>query len=116
MAGLHPSDGQALPPRLAEQSGDQEGSQVQKCHIFERERHLTPLRVGGSVPEANSHRHNTLAPFLRPLLCSLIPPQRAKRNLAQKINPAPTPAEVSCRGGWHEACSRFGRLGQGAVL
>jgi hypothetical protein len=40
-------DGQALTPRLAEQSGDQEGSQVQKCHIFERERHLTPLRVGG---------------------------------------------------------------------
>jgi hypothetical protein len=92
MAGWHSSDGQALTPRLAEQSGDQEGSQVHQAQLGERERHLTPLRVGGSVPEANSHRHNTLAPFLIPLLCSLIPPQRAKRNLAQKINPAPTPA------------------------
>lgn len=46
MAVFHTAACQALTPRLAEQSGDQEGSQVQKCHIFERERHLTPLRVG----------------------------------------------------------------------
>ena len=83
MAGVHPANCQALTPRLAERSGDQEGESGAKMPIFERERHLTPPPLGGSVPDRNLIIHNTLFPFLTPLLCSLIERENPTPNLAQ---------------------------------
>ena len=87
---LPTADCQALTPRLAERSGDQEGESGAKMPIFERQRHLTPPPFGGAVPDRNINKHNTLASLSHPLLCSLIQRSRTNPNLAQKINPAPT--------------------------